>query len=535
MYKLGVSQTVSDETITGLQDNGTKLISGGAWYDVKGGDGMECLIDYTNVNIQYGTYVDGQIDRTIDHWNNATAIEPSGAGDGAWVTPYIIDPGNPQILYAGYADIWKTTNRGDSWIKISTMNTSDKIRSLAIAPSNTQVLVVASPYNIWKTSNGGTSWTDITGTLPLGSGNVTSVAIKNDDANTLWVTLSGYNANKVYQSANGGTSWTNISTGLPSIPAYSIVQNKQSTTEVQLYVGTELGVYFKKGTDNWIPFNTGLPNVKIGEIEIYYATNPQDSKLKAATFARGLWETPVYYSCTLPSAPIVGVITQPTCTVATGSVVLSGLPSTGTWTINPGGTNGTGTSTTISGLAAGTYTFTVTDGISGCTSLGSTEVVINIQPPAPATPIITQIDFILHSDASNGNQWYNQSGEINGATFQNYSVDANGDYYVIVTLNECSSEPSNIISVTNVSTEFIENIVSFNIYPTPVTNELIIEIMDNTQNTRFTILNSIGQVALRGILSEKKTVIQTSGVAKGLYLVKLENGKAFKCKKIVKE
>src|SRR5690606_41156504 len=31
-----------------------------------------------------------------------------------------------------------------------------------------------------------------------------------------------------------------------------------------------------------------------------------------------------------PTAPVVGTITQPTCSVATGSVVLSGLPSTGT-------------------------------------------------------------------------------------------------------------------------------------------------------------------------------------------------------------
>ncbi|HEX2975345.1 MAG TPA: hypothetical protein VHO68_05370, partial [Bacteroidales bacterium] len=37
-----------------------------------------------------------------------------------------------------------------------------------------------------------------------------------------------------------------------------------------------------------------------------------------------------------PSAPTVGAITQPTCATATGSVVLSGLPS-GSWTINPGG------------------------------------------------------------------------------------------------------------------------------------------------------------------------------------------------------
>jgi gliding motility-associated-like protein len=73
-------------------------------------------------------------------------------------------------------------------------------------------------------------------------------------------------------------------------------------------------------------------------------------------------------------------------------VVLSGLPSAGTWTLtrNPGSitTTGTGTSTTISGLASGTYTFTVTNA-AGCTSASSSEVVIPAQPAAPASPVQT--------------------------------------------------------------------------------------------------------------------------------------------------
>jgi uncharacterized protein (TIGR02145 family) len=91
-----------------------------------------------------------------------------------------------------------------------------------------------------------------------------------------------------------------------------------------------------------------------------------------------------------PSAPVVGTITQPTCTVATGSVALSGLPATGTWTLTrtPGGTTttGTGTSTTVSGLAAGTYTFTVTNA-SGCVSAASGNVAINTQPATPSAPV----------------------------------------------------------------------------------------------------------------------------------------------------
>jgi hypothetical protein len=95
-----------------------------------------------------------------------------------------------------------------------------------------------------------------------------------------------------------------------------------------------------------------------------------------------------------PTAPIVDAITQPTCTEATGSVVLSGLPASGTWTLTriPGGIakTDTGTITTISGIPTGTYTFTVTNS-SGSTSVPSANVEINSQPPTPSAPVIGPI------------------------------------------------------------------------------------------------------------------------------------------------
>jgi uncharacterized protein (TIGR02145 family) len=88
----------------------------------------------------------------------------------------------------------------------------------------------------------------------------------------------------------------------------------------------------------------------------------------------------------LPTAPIVGTITQPTCALAMGSVVLSSLP-TGNWTINPGSIAGSGPSFTVVNLAADTYNFTVTSE-AGCISPASANVVINPQPATPTTPLI---------------------------------------------------------------------------------------------------------------------------------------------------
>ena len=92
----------------------------------------------------------------------------------------------------------------------------------------------------------------------------------------------------------------------------------------------------------------------------------------------------------IPGTPLVGAITQPTCLVSTGSVVLSGLPSTGTWTINPGDVTGTGTSTILYSLAHGSYNFTVANA-AGCISAPSASVVITSQPDTPAAPLVGAI------------------------------------------------------------------------------------------------------------------------------------------------
>jgi gliding motility-associated-like protein len=96
----------------------------------------------------------------------------------------------------------------------------------------------------------------------------------------------------------------------------------------------------------------------------------------------------------IPPAPVPGIITQPTCSVPTGSVVLNGLPSTGTWTLtrSPGGitTTGTGSTATIAGLSNGTFTFTVTNTL-GCISGSSASVVINQQITVPGAPVIETI------------------------------------------------------------------------------------------------------------------------------------------------
>ena len=286
----------------------------------------------------------------------------------------------------------------------------------------------------------------------------------------------------------------------------------------------------------------------------------------------------------IPSAPTVGTITQPTYTVATGSVVLNGLPSTGTWTLTrtPGGTTttGTGTSTTITGLVAGTYTYTVTNA-AGCTSVASANVVINVQPIAdvivyslsynPATGIFTCVVKNQGTVATptgidigvayfvDGVQrtWGLVAGPLAaGATV---TIGTNGGAYTVpcdtptimayvddINRFPESNENNNQLEVIDpfpcLKNALISSLPatttnessSIKVYPNPVMDELIIEFNGNNEKMNFEILNSIGQVVFKGNLLER-TVVQTSSFSSGVYVIKLDNGKTFEFKKIIKK
>ncbi len=294
IYRIACAQISADEIIGGLQDNGTKIYSGGSWTDVLGADGMECIIDYSDTNIQYGSWYYGYLFRTTNHWNNYTMITPTSAGYGNWVTPVVMDPVNPSVLYAGYADLWKTTDRGTNWNKISSFNIPDKLCAIAVSPSDPRVIYIASRQQLWMTNNGGEIWHEITGDLPTTTNAITGLAVKHDDRNTVWVTLGGYDGQRIYESRDGGIPWINISDGLPNLPVMCILQNRQNPDETELYAGTDIGVFRKTGSSSWKPFNTGLPNAIVTDLDIYYDdADPENSRLRAATYGRGLWETPL--------------------------------------------------------------------------------------------------------------------------------------------------------------------------------------------------------------------------------------------------
>lgn len=396
IYRMGVGQTNADEVIIGLQDNGTKARLSGTWSDVIGGDGFECIVDYTDKNTQYGALYYGSIYRTIDYWGSKTHITGSLPGSGAWCTPYLIDPTNDQTLYVGYSDVWKSTDQGNNWSQISNQGSTTDFRNMAISVSNPNYIYAASWVNIYRTTNGGGAaqvWPNINSNLPLGSANITYISVKNDDPDHVWVSMGGYNAHGIYETTNGGTSWTNISTGLPQLPVMCVIQNIQYSAGIELYAATDVGVYMKRDGGSWTLFSDGLPNVVVAEIEIYYDdANPNNSRIYAATFGRGVWSSDLYNPYVLPVADFSGT---PTTGLPPLSVVFTDLSqnSVNTWAWDFGdGNTSTQQNPSNSYSSPGMYTVNLTvTGPGGMDSINKTDYiqVIYYPPTSDFTADIT--------------------------------------------------------------------------------------------------------------------------------------------------
>jgi len=99
---------------------------------------------------------------------------------------------------------------------------------------------------------------------------------------------------------DAGQTWENISMNLPNMPVNCAIY--ENDTDDGVYVGTDIGIYYTNNElDEWVDFSDGLPNVIILEMEINYKEN----KIKAATYGRGLWESPLYNSAVgVPEEPI---------------------------------------------------------------------------------------------------------------------------------------------------------------------------------------------------------------------------------------
>lgn len=85
----------------------------------------------------------------------------------------------------------------------------------------------------------------------------------------------------------------------------------------------------------------------------------------------------------------------------------------------------------------------------------------------------------------------------------------------------------------NINVNGVQLVNEINIFPNPMNDKLIIEMKGNKEKLSIEIYNSLSQIVFKGFI-EDKTIVETSGFSKGLYLIKIKNNNYFILKKILK-
>lgn len=303
IYRLGVSATNPYVVATGFQDNGSANWTGKEWLTTGGGDGMESAVDPSDYQYSYCTLYYGTITQLLFHGYNRQVGGKGFGGineDGAWVTPFLIDRYDGNTMLAGYKNIWITNDlkkpNAISWKKISNnlAGTNDVyIAAIEQSPAQPHMLYFSRfDGRLFRTDDFNEPnpvWTDLTGNLPA-EGTPGALECHPFDPMTIYMTLS----RRVYKSADKGETWTDISGNLPDIWKNTLFFDESSSDG--LYVGTDAGVYYSDGSlTGWIFYNDNLPlSVDVSELEAYYDhLDRSKSRLRASTFGRGLWETPL--------------------------------------------------------------------------------------------------------------------------------------------------------------------------------------------------------------------------------------------------
>jgi Abnormal spindle-like microcephaly-assoc'd, ASPM-SPD-2-Hydin len=142
---------------------------------------------------------------------------------------------------------------------------------------------------------------------------VSSIAVDPHDATggTVYATVMGFGVPHLYRSTTFGGAWLNISANLPGAPANAVLVDPNDANTV--YVAMDAGVYVTQAittcsTSNcWSVLGTALPNAPILSLAAVATLPTGDGRfgmLRAGTYGRGLWQTPLLTATTGSQAAI---------------------------------------------------------------------------------------------------------------------------------------------------------------------------------------------------------------------------------------
>jgi photosystem II stability/assembly factor-like uncharacterized protein len=231
----------------------------------------------------------------------------------AWTQPLVFSMADKRALYFANQFVYKTTDGGGSWTKISDdltrkdPGTPPNLDAAAAADVDPRIgkglgvvyTIAPSPLRapmIWAgtddglihvTRDDGKTWQEVTPPEMTPWTKVVMIDASHFDPETAFAAaerhqLEDYEPH-IYRTRDGGKTWQAITKGLPA-GVYVQTVKEDPLKKGLLFCGTERGVFvsFDEG-DNWQPLQLNLPAASMRDLQI------KDDDLIVATHGRGFW------------------------------------------------------------------------------------------------------------------------------------------------------------------------------------------------------------------------------------------------------
>ena len=228
-----------------------------------------------------------------------------------WTYPIIFSPVDATVLYTASQHVWKTTNGGQTWEKISDDLTRHDPKTLqesggpithdmnspeiyatvfALAPGKTDVNVLWAGSDdgvVHVTRDGGKSWTNVTPKEMPDLGRVSQIDASKFDPGTAYVAakkplLADFSP-YVFRTHDFGKTWTKMVNGIPANDYVHVVR-EDPVRRGLLYAGTEHGFYVSLDDgDHWQSMRLNLPDTQVSDIWV------EGNDVTIATHGRGFY------------------------------------------------------------------------------------------------------------------------------------------------------------------------------------------------------------------------------------------------------
>jgi photosystem II stability/assembly factor-like uncharacterized protein len=331
-YNIALDQSDPYRVIGGLQDNGTWIgpcatnkemkkdeamgvtatgITNADWQDVFWGDGFHADFDPTDPNVVYAEWQGGHITRLRLDTGEKRYVSPE-AREGEprhrynWNSPFLVSAHDPTVIYHAGNFVFKLTERGDKWQKISpdlTTRDPDKMEtvgsnaethctvvSLSESPLKRGVLWAGSDDGlVHVTRNDGKTWKNVT---PPGTNGryVSRLHASAHVEGRCYCTLDGHRSDDmspcVLVTEDFGETWADVTSNLPPNRSAKVVREDLFSPDV-LTVGTEGGVFLSLDRGKtWVKMHgKALPTVPVDDIK----QHSRETDLVLGTHGRSIW------------------------------------------------------------------------------------------------------------------------------------------------------------------------------------------------------------------------------------------------------